>query len=514
MPFPKNGHGTYVRFDNLAHVNDGIVMIQRYNLGVRFCTPIEFFSAQYPHAQDLQAINVHEGQVRIFVRVIGSPDAVVFIEDYVKRAAKHFGVVHTLAGPQHVAAFEDSYVLSWRIEFASVMDAMCCVKCFDMAMFANEPISVSLTANGFAGADQAKCGACTFLLMRAEMWSPVSTYERQLAGVYSRAMGLENRMAATADPTVGYPEHIMADHSRNNNVVRARILKGQDVRTTIMMRNIPSKMDWMTLKSIVDKYCFGEYDFFYLRIDFSSGSNVGYGFINFSEAMGVLKMVDNLAGRRLPGFHSSRELQISYATIQGKESLINKFRNSSVMYEAPYCKPRLFVPHADMTASVFSIGKEVLFPLPDNASKLQRSIHSARNVGLYPPHGTAGGGDHRDRRSMFDRGTPRDALVQSSQGEAHHAVYDLLPLWKRENLEAAYFQETGVWTVFRSIPQAFLESREGAPRPQRPRPAVVGGSSSSGPLGPIGGPVFAPAGAVPAPVQTGSALGRAAQRQI
>ena len=34
-------------------------------------------------------------------------------------------------------------------------------------------------------------------------------------------------------------------HDQHNRVRRERILDGSDVRTTIMLRNIPNKMDWV-----------------------------------------------------------------------------------------------------------------------------------------------------------------------------------------------------------------------------------------------------------------------------
>jgi hypothetical protein len=33
---------------------------------------------------------------------------------------------------------------------------------------------------------------------------------------------------------------------RHNRVYRAKIVEGSDVRTTIMLRNIPNKLDWVS----------------------------------------------------------------------------------------------------------------------------------------------------------------------------------------------------------------------------------------------------------------------------
>lgn len=127
----------------------------------------------------------------------------------------------------------------------------------------------------------------------------------------------------------------------NNTVSKLRIETGLDVRTTIMLRNIPNKMDAMSLKDLVDIWCRGTYDFMYLRIDFSTGSNVGYAFINFSKPEGMINVVDFIEGMPWKGYKSGKFAEISYATIQGKEALVQKFRNSSVILEWPHCRPKV-----------------------------------------------------------------------------------------------------------------------------------------------------------------------------
>lgn len=51
-----------------------------------------------------------------------------------------------------------------------------------------------------------------------------------------------------------------------NTVSVEKIRAGLDVRTTIMLRNIPNRIDQAMLKSIVDQTSHGKYDFMYLRI--------------------------------------------------------------------------------------------------------------------------------------------------------------------------------------------------------------------------------------------------------
>jgi hypothetical protein len=169
----------------------------------------------------------------------------------------------------------------------------------------------------------------------------------------------------------------------------------------------------MQLKAILDAACFGSYDFIYLRIDFKSACNVGYAFINFHNVRGIAMLMDKIQGRLWLGFRSIKAAEISYATIQGREALIQKFRNSSVMQETPFCRPRLFLTYteAEKSGKVRYVGVEQSFAEPDNLSKLQRSMDSARTIGLYPPHNYSSSiTENRMRSSPYDRGTPRDVL--------------------------------------------------------------------------------------------------------
>lgn len=214
---------------------------------------------------------------------------------------------------------------------------------------------------------------------------------------------------------------------------------------------------------MLDEFCFGSYDFVYLRIDFLSACNVGYAFINFTNMQGMLKFVENMEHKLWPGYRSAKSAEVSYATIQGKEALIQKFRNSSVMQETPFCRPRLFVSKQDAMGMnrLWMTGTAVDFPHPDNQAKLQRSMDSARTVGLYPPHGAGSGNDHRNRFSAYDRGTPRD-LVQSMAAmqlapRNEPTPYQHVPAHLQDQIEAWYntvYGSRDTFTNFRFIPLA------------------------------------------------------------
>ncbi|KAI5301569.1 hypothetical protein KEM56_001589 [Ascosphaera pollenicola] len=168
-----------------------------------------------------------------------------------------------------------------------------------------------------------------------------------------------------------------------------------------MLRNIPNKIDQMMLKDIVDETSFGKYDFMYLRIDFANNCNVGYAFINFEDPIDIIDFANARAGKTWNCFNSDKVAEISYATIQGKDCLVQKFRNSSVMLEHPSFRPKIFHTGTGPLAST-----EDVFPPPDNPSKMRRSVENAEHVGLFAPRvGQQFRDEQRRRRSQFDRGT-------------------------------------------------------------------------------------------------------------
>ncbi|KAM0550772.1 hypothetical protein ACHAPJ_008635 [Fusarium lateritium] len=261
---------------------------------------------------------------------------------------------------------------------------------------------------------------------------PLSGTYYQPPGPPSPAMTARNgAMIHSRDPSLGYGamngfgrwdprRNQLSRYGRgpsrgmNNNVVDLNeLIAGRDVRTTIMLRNIPNKVDQPLLKRIVDASSFGKYDFMYLRIDFANDCNVGYAFINFVRAEYIIDFVQERANKRWNCFKSDKVAEVSYATIQGKDCLVQKFRNSSVMLEAEHYRPKLFYTVHSEDATL--IGKEEPFPGPDNHSKMRRSCENAEHVGLFTP--TAGQhfrDEQRRRTSQYDRGTRLAALEEIS----------------------------------------------------------------------------------------------------
>ncbi|KAF1888051.1 hypothetical protein Lal_00024063 [Lupinus albus] len=99
-----------------------------------------------------------------------------------------------------------------------------------------------------------------------------------------------------------------------------RILHGEDSRTTLMIKNIPNKYTSKMLLVAIDEQCPGSYDFLY-------------------------ETLQAFNGKKWEKFNSEKVASLAYGRIQGKESLIAHFQNSSLMNEDKRCRPIIF--HTD-----------------------------------------------------------------------------------------------------------------------------------------------------------------------
>ncbi|KDQ15279.1 hypothetical protein BOTBODRAFT_108855 [Botryobasidium botryosum FD-172 SS1] len=154
-----------------------------------------------------------------------------------------------------------------------------------------------------------------------------------------------------------------------------------------MLKNVPNKMSDKDLIAFINKVCPRRIDFLYLRIDFANRCNVGYAFVNFITVEDLLLFCNARLGRKWNMFQSEKVLGMSYANFQGKEALVEKFRNSSVMNEKLEWRPKIFYSDGP------NYGLPEPFPAPNNLLRQERSrmnknavsSPSALLVSLYYP---------------------------------------------------------------------------------------------------------------------------------
>ncbi|THU45709.1 hypothetical protein C4D60_Mb02t20850 [Musa balbisiana] len=167
-----------------------------------------------------------------------------------------------------------------------------------------------------------------------------------------------------------------------------KIIKGEDTRTTIMIKNIPNKYTSKMLLAAIDETHSGTYDFLYLPIDFKNKCNVGYAFINMSSPSHVVSFYKAFNGKKWEKFNSEKVASLAYARIQGRSALVAHFQNSSLMNEDKRCRPILFDPEGADT------GNEVLQELFPSSSMHIQQEDGAVSVGVSPesPQGSSPNG--------------------------------------------------------------------------------------------------------------------------
>ncbi|EIM79893.1 uncharacterized protein STEHIDRAFT_68841, partial [Stereum hirsutum FP-91666 SS1] len=151
-----------------------------------------------------------------------------------------------------------------------------------------------------------------------------------------------------------------------------------DTRTTVMIKNIPNKMSDRDLERFIADVVPGRIDFFYLRMDFGNGCNVGYAFVNFITVDDLLKFAKARLGVKWNMYSSDKILQMSYANYQGKEALVEKFKNSAIMDEREAWRPKIFYSDGPRQ------GRPEPFPAPTHQKRKERSAHN--RGALYVPN--------------------------------------------------------------------------------------------------------------------------------
>jgi hypothetical protein len=110
-----------------------------------------------------------------------------------------------------------------------------------------------------------------------------------------------------------------------------KILQRLDMRTTIMIRNIPNKYSMTCFLEEVDKDFNGKYDIFNLPLDYKNNCNLGFAFINFIDPMYIIMFYELYKGKKWTKFKSDKICELAYAKIQGRKELIEHFKKSCMM---------------------------------------------------------------------------------------------------------------------------------------------------------------------------------------
>ncbi|KAL6846717.1 hypothetical protein ACP4OV_024165 [Aristida adscensionis] len=132
--------------------------------------------------------------------------------------------------------------------------------------------------------------------------------------------------------------------------------------TTLMIRNIPNSFTRDRLINIVDQHCAeendaiaanggggvrSEYDFLYVPIDFCTGSNMGFAFVNLTTPDAARRLWRHLHGHRWEFRLTRKCCAVDCASIQGLEALEAHFAASRFACASEDLLPVRFDPPRD-----------------------------------------------------------------------------------------------------------------------------------------------------------------------
>ena len=116
--------------------------------------------------------------------------------------------------------------------------------------------------------------------------------------------------------------------------------------TTLMVRNIPTRFTSVSFLRMLDECGFrGSFDFQYMPMDFRTGKNMGYCFINFVHAHFAAMFAALFHGRRLRMTTSTKVIEISPSKRQGLLENVELFKDSDLLgsLSLPHFKPLVLV---------------------------------------------------------------------------------------------------------------------------------------------------------------------------
>ena len=122
------------------------------------------------------------------------------------------------------------------------------------------------------------------------------------------------------------------DSEKEKNIINLLdILQCKDMRTTLMIKNIPNKYTISSLLNEINEYFNNTYDIFYLPIDYINKCNLGFAFINFVEPLHIILFYELYKGKKWKKFNSEKICELLYAKLQGKKDLISHFEKGKVL---------------------------------------------------------------------------------------------------------------------------------------------------------------------------------------
>lgn len=140
----------------------------------------------------------------------------------------------------------------------------------------------------------------------------------------------------------------------------------RDMRTTLMLRNVPKEYSRSALISLLNALGFaGCYDFVYMPMDFGTGCSLSYALVNLCSPEDAACLRSRVEGFSEWSTQSEKVCEVSWSDPhQGLAALVERYRNSPVMHAS--------VPD-EWKPAVFFSGTRGAFPAPSRPIKAPKA---------------------------------------------------------------------------------------------------------------------------------------------
>lgn len=191
--------------------------------------------------------------------------------------------------------------------------------------------------------------------------------------------------AASARPPAGKKplrEKLSSKDFTHFDVIPERVVSGEDLRTTVMMRNIPKPCTRDHLTQLLNNCGLnGRYTFLYMPFDKRRNAHCGLAFVNFRAPQDVLTLHLSIQGSPLAekDYNDFMPTAVSYARLQGEKQLMKHFSLSAVMNDLDKNRRPLFFPTSEVGHELPKLefdAKDVAFGMPVKVDLDRSFIHT------------------------------------------------------------------------------------------------------------------------------------------
>ena len=109
-----------------------------------------------------------------------------------------------------------------------------------------------------------------------------------------------------------------------------KIENGEDKRTSVMIKNLPSSITKEHFKTILGDV--GNINYVYLPFDKKKNKYLGFAFVNVVNSKTLIQIHNKLYGKKLDNYQMKKNIEICYSKVQGKNELIQMFSKNKMMH--------------------------------------------------------------------------------------------------------------------------------------------------------------------------------------